>query len=336
MQLYAITSFVARAEAEELPFNVSLLAVSCEETQCAGGVRYVVEHFLDTLQVAVVFGEGPPSLEGIVPSHPEKLLFAIALAHKRACWIKLHAEVPSLAHGSVTPLQYSNKEMIQAVNRLVTWKPRMQFNRLNRQMLKDLGRMEGGVAGFFLKHPRLTKPLLVPALRKEPALSALFTDNITLTGMHAGGHSINSIPQECATYLDCRLLPESDQAQFLKRLKKRLRSDVVEVEVVLEMPKGKPSSPDSPFYEAMHASISSYYPEAEVIPVLLPNFTDDGWFRAAGVPCYSAIPVKLSRAILEGVHGADEHIPVQALQEGIAVYTDLIDRVMQVHQRGEE
>ena len=336
MQLFAIASFVEKAQVEDFPFNISLLAVSCEETQCMGGARYVTKHFLDTLQAVVAFGEGPPSLDGIVPSHPEQLLFAIAVAHKRACWIKLHAEVESLAHGSVTPLHYANEEMSRATARLVKWKPKMQFNALNRQMLKDLGRMEGGVAGFFLRHPRLTKPILVPVLRKEPALSALFTDNITLTGLQAGGHEVNVIPQESTAYLDCRLLPESDQEAFLTRLKKRMRSESVEVEVLLEMPKVKPSSQGNPFYDAFYESISQYYPEAVVIPVLLPNFTDDGWFRAAGIPCYSSIPVKMPREALENVHGADEYLPVPALRDGIAIYTDLISRILNSSQRGEE
>jgi len=329
MQLYAIAAFAEQARLEDLPFNVSLLSVSCEETQCGGGASYVADHFLDTLQAVVLFGEGPPSLGGLVPSHPEQLIFAIALGHKRACWIKLHTEVPSIAHGSVTPLQYSSREMVRVLDRVVTWKSKMQFNDLNRQMLRDLGRLEGGVAGFFLRHPRLAKPLLVPVLRREPALSALFTDNITLTGIHAGGHSINNIPQECSALLDCRLLPESDQAEFLNRLKRRIKSDEVQVEVVMDMPEGQPSSMDNPFYEMMYHAISDHYPEAEVIPALIPNFNDDGWFRAKGVPCYSSIPIKIPREVLEKVHGIDEHIPIQALQEGVAVYTDLIRRIQE-------
>ena len=329
MHLFAIASLTERAKSEDLPFNVSLLAVSCEEGTCTGGAQYVAENFLDILNPVVVFGEGPPSLDGIVPSHPEQQLFAISLAHKRPFWLKLYAQIPCLGHGSVTPLEYANKEMARALHRLASWKPKLHFNVHNRRMLKDLGRMEKGIAGFFLKNNRWARPLIVPALRKEPALAALFTDNITLTGFQSGGeHTINSIPQECAAFLDCRLLPDSDRDRFLKRLKKRIRSEAIQVEVLLEMPGVTPSEPDNPFYRAMHESISTYYPEAEVIPIILPNYTDDGWFRAAGIPCYSSLPVFLARSSLEAVHGEDEHLPIQALEDGITVFSRLLHRIM--------
>lgn len=329
IQLFAIAGFVEQAKRVDLPFNVSLLAVSCEESTCLGGTGYVIEHFLDTLNPVVIYGEGPPSLEGMVPSNPEQQLFAISLAHKRPFWLKLHAKVPSLSHGSVTPLAYANKEMARALHKLATWKPKLQFNRYNRQMLKDLGRMEGGITGFFLKNHRWTKPLIAHALRKEPVLSALFSDNITLTGMQSGGErSINTIPQECTAFLDCRLLPDSNREKFLERLKKRIHSDAIGVEVLLEMPGMEPSPLDSPFYRALYESIAEHYPDAEVIPIILPNFTDDGWFRAAGVPCYSSLPVLLSRESLESVHGDNEHLPIQALKDGIAVFVQLIDKII--------
>ena len=329
MHLFAVAAFTGLAKEQELPFNVSLLAVSCEETSCPGGIGYVIEHFLEALNPVVVYGEGPPSLDGIVPSHPEQLLFAISLAHKRPFWLKLQAQIPCLGHGSVTPLEYANKEMARALHRLSSWKPKLQFNRHNSRMLKDLGRLEGGISGFFLKNHRWTRPIVAPALRKEPALSALFTDNVTLTGFQSGGEStINSIPQECTAFLDCRLLPESDQERFLKKLKRRIGSDAIQVEVLLETPGVEPSSPENPFYEALFESIAAYYPAAEVIPIILPNYTDDGWFRAAGVPSYSSIPVCMPRASLECVHGGDEHLPVQALEDGIAVFRSLIEKIL--------
>jgi acetylornithine deacetylase/succinyl-diaminopimelate desuccinylase-like protein len=328
MQLFAIAAFAERAEREDLPFNVSLLAVSCEETQCDGGVRSVIDHYLDVLNPVVVFGEGPASLDGVVPSHPEQMVYAIALAHKRALWLELRSEVACMGHGSVTPTHYANKELVHALDRLTHWKPRIQLNAENVRILKDLGRLEGGVKGFFLKHPRLWKPLLAPALRKEPALGALFMDNCTATVIRADAGAINVIPQQGVAWLDCRLLPETDRDRFLRRLEKRLDTKDVGIEIILEMPQVKPSSCDSPFFRVMEQTIHDHHPEAAVLPIILPNFTDDGWFRAAGVPCYSSMPVYMSREQMENVHGVNESMAVESLWEGIVIYVDLIDRIL--------
>ncbi len=336
MQLFAIASFVARAQAEDLPFNITLLAVSGEETQCPEGLQSVIRDYQEVLNPVVVFGEGPPSLEGIVPSHPEKLIYPIAVGHKRALWLQLHSEVDCLGHGSVTPPVYSNKEMIRALNRLMGWKPRLRFNRQNVRMLRELGRLEGGVAGVFLRHPRLLKPVVAPALRKEPALAALFTDNLTVTAIHGGNETVNVIPRQCTALIDCRLLPETDQDKYVRRLRKKIRKTDVALDILMDMPQVAPSAEDSPFYEALYQSISAFYPDAAVFPVIIPNFTDDGWFRAAGIPCYSSIPVHMTRESMECVHGADEHIPVQSLLDGIAVYTDLIGRLFRFTGLAEE
>ena len=328
MQLFAIAAFAERAEREDLPFNVSLLAVSCEETQCDGGVRSVIDHHLDRLNPVVIFGEGPASLDGVVPSHPEKMVYAIALAHKRALWLELRSEVACMGHGSVTPSHYANKELVHALDRLTHWKPRIQLNAENVRILKDLGHLEGGVKGFFLKHPRLWKPLLAPALRKEPALGALFMDNCTATVIRADAGAINIIPQQGLAWLDCRLLPETDQDRFLLRLGKRLDTKCVEMKVILSMPPVTPSTCDSPFFRVMEQTIRDHHPEAAVLPIILPNFTDDGWFRAAGVPCYSSMPVYMSREQMEKVHGVDENMAVASLWEGIVIYADLIDRIL--------
>ncbi|MFZ2900331.1 MAG: M20/M25/M40 family metallo-hydrolase [Saprospiraceae bacterium] len=327
MQLFAIASFAARARAEDLPFNVTLLAVSCEETQCEGGLRSVIRDYLEMLNPVVVFGEGPPSLGGAVPSHPEKLIYPIAVGHKRALWLQLHSEVDCLGHGSVTPHVYCNKEMVHALDRLMGWKPRLHFNRQNVRMLRELGSLEGGVTGFFLRHPRLLKPVVAPALRKEPALAALFSNNLTVTTIHGGNEAVNVIPRQCTALIDCRLLPHTDQDKYLKRLRKKMGKADIAIDIMMDMPQVALSSEDSPFYEALYQSISAFYPDAAVFPVIIPNITDDGWFRAAGIPCYSSIPVHMTRESMECIHAADEHIPVQSLYDGIAVYTDLIGRI---------
>ncbi|MDV7399349.1 peptidase dimerization domain-containing protein, partial [Arthrospira platensis SPKY1] len=83
--------------------------------------------------------------------------------------------------------------------------------------------------------------MLAPALRKEPALGALFMDNCTATVIRADAGAINVIPQQGIAWLDCRLLPETDRDRFLKRLEKRLDTKDVGIEIILEMPQVTPS-----------------------------------------------------------------------------------------------
>src|SRR5690606_23214624 len=174
MQLFSILEIAQKYKNQQLPFNVTFLAVSCEETQCKGGAEYVIKNYLDLLNPVVVLGEGPPSLQGVLQTNPDQVLFPISVAHKRPLWLKLKLKINASAHGSVTPIKYANKEMVKALNNLLDQKEKAVYNDLNVRMLKGLGDLEKGITGFAMRHPRLFKMFITPQLRKQPELFALF------------------------------------------------------------------------------------------------------------------------------------------------------------------
>src|SRR5690606_27636340 len=172
MQLFSIFEIAQKYKDTQLPFNVTFLAVSCEETQCKGGAEYVIENYLDLLNPVVVLGEGPPSLEGVLLTNPDQVLFPISVAHKRPLWLELKLKINSSAVVSVTPLQYANKEMVTALSNLLDHKQKAIYNDLNVRMLKRLGALEKGLTGFAMRHPKLFRMFITPQLRIQPELFA--------------------------------------------------------------------------------------------------------------------------------------------------------------------
>ncbi len=310
------------------PYNVTFLAVSCEETQCSGGARYVVENHLKSLNPGVVIGEGPPGLKGIVETDTSLSLFGISIAHKRAFWLKLELEVPNGGHGSTTPLSYSNKDMIQALNNVVSKGQPIQFTDLNTRLLKDLGALEIGVKASALKHPHAFKSLLIPKLRDRPEVFSLMSNTVTLTSLKSETNIVNLIPGATTALLDCRLLPSTDRNKFLFDFKKRLDNDSIEISVVYEMPPMMPSSDTTEFYTAMDKAIQTIYPDAAIIPLMLPNFNDVGIFRSQGIPCYSSFPIQLDLEHLMHIHNYNESIPVASLNKGKLTYDQFIEILM--------
>lgn len=329
MQLSAIAHFVELARRQELPYNVTFLAVSCEETQCDGGARYVAEHHLGELNPWAIIGEGPPALEGVIQSNPEQVIFGIATGHKRAFWVKLELELHTSGHGSVTPLEYSNQAMVVALENVLSKKRKAVYTPENRCILRNLGRLEGGVTGFVLKKPRLFKPLIVPQLRKQPEVFALFSNTVTLTNLANPTTAHNTIPEKTTALLDCRLLPQTDEVAFFADLKKQLHHEGISATVITEMPKSGCSPTSHPVYGLLRAAIHQHFgDDMAVVPILLPNFNDSGWFRAKGVPVFDVTPARVTRQHLYCVHGYDERIPVSALAEGEAVYARFLEMLM--------
>lgn len=325
MQLIALSTFVERAGAEDLPMNVTLLCVSGEETYGLNGSKIISDRYLPELNAAVLIGEGGIGSREVLPGDPERPLFAISLSEKRALWLRLHLEYGSSGHGSVPPPEYASKLMISSLNNLTGLRPEIRFDDMSKLMFRKLGKLEGGLKGFLISHPVLFKPIVAGGLRKDPLLASTVTNTVSITYLATPECSINQIPQEITAYLDCRLLPGTSTPDFLTHLREKVGNSQIEMSVIEETQGSYPTVPDR-FYSLLTESIEEVYPGAGVVPALFPATSDNNYFRNAGVPVYGVIPVLISQRLLETIHNYNERIPVEALHYGTEVYRLFLEK----------
>lgn len=325
MQLAAVVRAGKLAQKNDLPFNVTFLAVSCEETQCGTGVGYVIENYLKILNPTTVIGEGPTELTTLIPGEFKNHIFGVSLAHKRTVWLNLTLVVETAGHGSVTPLSYANKDMVEALERVVTKKQKPHFNDINTGILKTFGEHRKGIEKLVLSHPKFFKPLLMGKLRAQPELFSIFSNTITLTNITSSPGAHNQIAPKIVATLDCRLLPDADEQVFIEKLKKLLDNKNINVSIANITQKSGFSERNNIYYYNLERAIKLNYPDAHVMPIILPNLNDLGAFRAKGIPCYASIPTYLSREQVESIHNKDENIDVKSLYNGAQVYYDFIE-----------
>lgn len=328
MQLFSLLNIKESIGNFNSKYNVTLLSVSCEETQCPGGINFVLDNYLDLLNPVLVLGEGPPALKNIVSSNPDLEIFGISIAQKRPFWLELELEVNSSGHGSVPPHHYANKDMVLALENILNKKSKIIFDDLNVSLLKQLGQLEKGIKKTVLKHPRLFKFLLKSEIRKTPELLALFTNTISLTRIHNNNETINNIPQSVTAYLDCRLLVGQDESLFLKDLKNKLNNPNININILNQTPSYLPSDVSNPFYKNLEAAIIENFPDAKIISLFTPNFNDTTPFRNKGITTLSSIPISMPRAFLECVHNTNERIPKQCLLEGTNTYVTFLNKCL--------
>lgn len=325
MQLFALLEIKKSNAKYQLPYNITFLAVSSEETQNDGGVKFVIDNYLTELNPEVVIGEGPPGLVGLIDSNSETPLFCISVAHKRALWLALELSIETSGHGSVTPLQYANKEMNTALYKLLRNEPKAIYTDLNVDILKQLGKVQGGFKGWVLKHPKLFKPMIIKQLRNKPEIFALFSNTVTLTNIESYSEAINVIPSKITAHLDCRLLPNESSEIFLEVLTKKLDNDNIKIKIIASMPNVKSSESNSQYYRSIYESIKQTYPDSNIITTMLPNFNDIGAFRKEGIQGYAITPVILEKKYLESIHNTNERIPVSILVKGQQTYVYFIN-----------
>jgi carboxypeptidase PM20D1 len=327
MQLLAMTRFIDQAREADLPFNITMLAVSGEEKGGDTGARIISERYIEYLNPVAVYGEGGVGLPGVLRDEDSKL-FGISVADKRTLWLEVTLEMNMPGgHGAITPFNYVVLDKIRALNRLANRTRRIRFTETTRNMFYELGEVEGGLRGLALRKPRIFRPFLSRAIKREEIIYSLVTNTVTITGINTPYGPPNLIPQEITTVLDCRLLPEVDTEEFISEVKDILGNETMRIRVLSEDIHTYPTRPDI-FYDLLVEALEAVYPGSAAIPILAPASNDNGYFRIHGIPTYGLLPVFVPVKILETIHNVDERIPVDAMEQGISVYSELIRRIL--------
>lgn len=325
MQIYSMLSYIEIVKNQNLPYNITFLAVSGEETNSKLGAKYIADSFLTELNPIVVFGEGGSGMNHLIPSKPELEIFGISVAEKSSLWLRLEVNKKTHGHGSVPPDLYANKRLIKSLINLLDQKKEIKFSKTSRKMFREFGKLEGGVKGFVIKHINWTIfwPLVKRHFKEGEIFNVLVKNTFVITEMGTiNSKANNQISNGAYAVLDCRLLPGTDKKKFIRRVQFAV-GQKVDVEVISESPNCQ-GSEITPYFERMKKALTTVYPQSITTPILLPASTDNNFFRLAGIPTYGIIPCILSRRALEGIHGVDEFLTIQDLNKGIEAYKKFI------------
>jgi acetylornithine deacetylase/succinyl-diaminopimelate desuccinylase-like protein len=172
---------------------------------------------------------------------------------------------------------------------------------------------------------RAEQPLLVDFIA-EPMLG------VTLTPTRAeAGKKANVIPSEAEMLIDCRVPPGLDAGEAAERIKALLGEGDYELDFS-EAVIGNSSSPDTPLAAAIRVWLEEADPGAELVPIVMPGFSDSNWFRTAfdAAVVYGFCPLReidLFRAA-PLIHGADERVPAADVELAAGFFYELPRRVL--------
>ncbi|SFB79148.1 Acetylornithine deacetylase/Succinyl-diaminopimelate desuccinylase [Flexibacter flexilis DSM 6793] len=329
MQLGAMLELRHKYPNTEFPYNITLLAVSGEETGGFNGAKIIVNEFLKELNAVAVYGEGGSGVDNVVPSKPEKHVFGISVAEKNNLWLKLELKFVTFGHGASPPRSYANKAMVKALTKLNNIDTRIDFNKTNKRMFRELGKLEGGFKGFLIKHINwwVMRPVLNKIMENEPVFRSVLSNTSTLTNMYNPPGPPNQISNKATAYLDCRLLPGANRKKFIRDIKYGLIEPRFKISVINESPEAEESSPETPYYEALDKAIQEVFPQAAVMPILFPASSDNNYFREKGVLVYGITPIFMTREQLQTIHNPDERISLQQLRDGKNVYLRFLENI---------
>ena len=175
-------------------------------------------------------------------------------------------------------------------------------------------------------------------ISKDPLLHAIMRNTIAPVFLTAGFRG-NVIPGSADATLNLRTIPGTNTEELISEMKAVINDPRVEVTVAAGrgMPGGaayaeyqkmaarvKPSTKDSELYRALMKQSNVVFPGVPVTAYLFQAGTDSAAWRSRGIPVYGIYPYPIGADDLTRMHGNDERVPVESLQQG----TDLIYKVL--------
>ncbi len=173
---------------------------------------------------------------------------------------------------------------------------------------------------------------------EDPRLADVFEPMFEITFSPTrirASEKINVIPSEAELKVDCRVPPGFGEQDVRREIVRVLGDGEGEHRfrfAFTERIEGNRSPVRSELMSTISEWIGEHDPGAEVVPVILPGFTDSRHFRAAFPECvaYGFFPQR-HQTLLEAsplVHGANERIDVRDLAFATTFFGDLAARVL--------
>jgi acetylornithine deacetylase/succinyl-diaminopimelate desuccinylase-like protein len=339
---------LARAGWRPARGELLIVAVVDEETGGALGAEWITKTHPEKVRCDLLVNEGG----GAVFEFEGRRLYGVCCAEKGVFRFKVstdgvagHASLPKAGDNALL-------KMGPLLARLAARQPSYALTDEPAAFLRGIGEDPGDVAGAVARMELVDQRL---ATMFEPMFGVTFTPTrITAS------EKINVIPSRAELKVDCRVPPGLGEEEVRRAIEEvlgparpdparpdparpdparqdlgagdgRTCQDSFQIEFT-ERVVGNRSPLGSPLMDAISTWVSEHDPGAEVVPVVLPGFTDSRHFRAAFPECvaYGFFPQRhqpmLETALL--IHAADERIDVRDVGFAAEFFRDLARTVL--------
>jgi acetylornithine deacetylase/succinyl-diaminopimelate desuccinylase-like protein len=230
----------------------------------------------------------------------------------------------------------------KALAKLADFETPLELTLSTREFFETLAKTSGPPLSDVLNtllHSKDPK-LVAEADRKmseNPLLHALARNTIAPVILKAGFRG-NVIPGSAQATVNLRLIPGTDFEALVSSIRKVINDPRVDVSLnPPNTPEGaraaallklsaslKPSPKDTTLYRALEGSAHSIWPQRPVTTYLFQAGTDAIAWRSRGIPVYGIYPYPITADDLRRMHGNDERVPIQSLEQG----TELIYKTL--------
>jgi len=308
------------------PLRRDVLFVATADEEAGGflGAGWLVEHRPEIFEgVGLLLNEG-----GNGSRDGESVTFGVEVTQKVPLWLRLVA-AGEPSHGSTPHATSSVSRLLAALSRIEEREFEPRIVPAVATYFRGLAKTEPEPRRnrFLYIEQAVQDPEFLRQLQLDsPFLHALTRNTCSITRLE-GSNKINVVPPEATAEIDCRLLPDQDQVDFIERLEKIVDDPHIEILTIMAFTPAV-SRTDTELYRAIGTVCQKDFPNAQVIPMVSTGFTDSHFFRDLGIVSYGFDPTVIPAEIEGTIHGNDERIPVEAVKEGLWRLLEVLELVV--------
>ncbi|MCO1655417.1 M20/M25/M40 family metallo-hydrolase [Pseudonocardia humida] len=167
--------------------------------------------------------------------------------------------------------------------------------------------------------PRLLTRLLLAA---GPEAAAMVRTTLAVTTL-SGSPALNVIAAGATAGVNARVMVGDTVAGVVAHVRRTIADDGISIEVV-ERHEPSPVSPWDEAFGLLESTTAAVFPDAVTTPYVMMASADARHFTRICERVYRFAPLRMSRAQRASIHGADEHVRVADLLDGVEWYRRLL------------
>jgi carboxypeptidase PM20D1 len=184
----------------------------------------------------------------------------------------------------------------------------------------NLSKYSSGVQRFAVHNRWLFSGMITGALLKKPLTAAMVRTTVAPT-MIQGSDKSNIIPLKVEAVINIRILQGDTVESVLQTIKKTVNDPRVTVKVEEDSRNPSPvTKTPSVFYYLIADTAKQLFPNADFTPYLVMGGTDARHYTPLTDQALRFMPIAVDKAMLKGLHGDDELVPVETFKKAVHFY----------------
>ena len=273
---------------------------------------------------AWILDEGTPIVEDQIKNVSSPLAF-VSIEEKGMLNLELSV-TQEPGHASMPPKTQATAVLARALCRIAKRPFPFILCSTVESFFRQLAPLVPGFRGFAMRFARRLGPLFFKAAASSPATAAILRTTAAMTQLE-GSLADNVLPSEVRAVINLRLLQPWTVESAMAFIKKAVKDERVRIRV-----RGANTNPvtanrdyESVGWLKIRAALAETWPGVPMLPFIMVAATDSRHFKELAADIFRFNPYKLSTKEMGGVHGHDERISLENLNQGLKFYTKLLE-----------